>query len=179
MAEIEKIEYEAQEGRCQAVNSKGQCLNMAYKDSKFCLAHGGNKSAQAQEAKNIRNYQLAKWNDRLERFGNSDGIKSLRDEIGILRMMMEERLNLCNDAQDLVLQSGPISDLVMKIDKVVTSCHKLEGAMGQLLDKAALVQFAGEVISIIGDVLQGQEDKTDEIAERILIAMNSNEPVTE
>lgn len=64
---------------------------------------------------------------------------------------MEERMATCHDATDLILQSGPISDLVMKIEKVVGSCHKLEGAMGQLLDKQAILLFASQVIQIISE----------------------------
>ena len=85
---------------------------------------------------------------------------------------MEERLNKCSDATDLILQSGPISDLVMKIEKVVASCHKLEGQMGTLLDKQAILQFAQAVISIIASELEGQEAIIDAIATKILTSLS-------
>jgi hypothetical protein len=93
---------------------------------------------------------------------------------------MEDRLNRCEDEADLLLQSHTISDLVMKIDKVVKSCHQLEGSMGQLLDKQAILQFASEVIGVISIALEGQEDKISEIADGIVTIVgrigNDGEP---
>ena len=162
--------------RCQAVNSQGQCRNLGIKNGDTyhpnCLAHGGNKQVAKEKAEGLRNYRLTKWNAKVQRFGNRPEIKSLRDEIGILRLIMEERLNKCGDAQDLILQSAPISDLVMKIEKVVASCHKLEGSMGQLLDKQAILQFAQTVIGIVATELEGSEDKIERIADKILESLS-------
>lgn len=166
--------------RCQAVNNKGQCPNLGLRREngegrfEYCLAHGGNKQREAAQRAGLRNYRLTKWNARLQQFGDAPEIKSLRDEIGILRLLMEQRLEKCKDAQDLILQSAPISDLVMKIDKVVTSCHKLEGSMGQLLDKQAILQFAQQVIGIVGDEVQ-DEDQLARIANKIVEALGEPE----
>jgi len=135
--------------RCQAVTPKGQCNGAAAEGSKFCMMHGGNKAGEAKVKQSLRNYQLTRFNARLQQLGDSGEIKSLRDEIAILRMLMEERLNQCRDQMDLIYQSGPISDLVLKIEKVVTSCHKLELSTGSLLDKQAIMQFGSEMISLI------------------------------
>ena len=59
-------------------------------------------------------------------------------------MILEEVLNKCKDSKDLILKSSVISDLVVKVEKLVSSCHKMEGSMGQLLDKSAILQFAAE-----------------------------------
>lgn len=162
--------------RCQAVNSQGQCTNkgLTLPDetrASFCLAHGGNKQQEAQIKASARNYKLDRWNRRLAEKADASGIKSLRDEIGILRIILEDRLNLCKDAHDLILQSGPISDMIMKIERVVTSCHKLEGSMGQLLDKQAILQFAQLVIGIIGTHVQDETQLTT-IADAIIEAIN-------
>lgn len=140
--------------RCQAVNRQGQCRNKGIPlpdggFAEYCLAHGGSAQQRSAIKESARNYKLDRWRARLNEKADAEGIKSLRDEIGILRICLEERLNRCNDATDLILQSGPISDMVMKIERVVNSCHKLEGSMGQLLDKQALLQFANKAISII------------------------------
>lgn len=168
-----RVPYPEHPNRCQSVNSVGQCLNLAVilPDGSYgtnCLAHNGNMQINRAKVNGLRNYNLSKWQARVEQFGSSSDVKSLRDEIGILRLLMEERLNRCQDAQDLILQSAPIADLVMKIEKVVASCHKLEGSMGQLLDKQAILQFAQQVIAIIGAALVGQEEKIDQIASEIV-----------
>lgn len=139
--------------RCQAMTSKGQCLNQSVLGGKSCVVHGGASTLRAQEASGLQNYHLTKFRAEIERQANAPAIKSLRDEIAILRASLEIRLNRCSDETELILQSGPISEMIMKIEKVVASCHKLEGAMGQLLDKQAILQFASEVITTINTTL--------------------------
>jgi len=139
-----------------------------------CMMHGGNKQLEAKSNASLRNYQLTQFRAKLERHSTSDNIKGLRDEIGILRMTLETRLNQCNDEMDLLLHSGPISDLVLKIDRLVNSCHKLEGSMGQLLDKTAIIQFANVVIEIIGSEVEDQV-VVSRIAEKIIEGMQTEE----
>jgi hypothetical protein len=139
------------------------------------MVHGGNKQLQSQELKSLNNFRLGKWQAHIERHAGDSDIKSLRNEIGILRVMIEERLMKCKDATDLIMQSTAISDLVMKVDRVVTSCHKLEGSMGQLLDKSALLQFASQIIDVISVELEGDDEKLETIANGIIGLLNEGE----
>ncbi len=162
--------------RCQNVSdAKGQCVYEAVDGGTNCLSHGGNKQLEAQRNKSMRNYRLTQWQAKLQSKSESSGIKGLREEIGILRIIMEERLNMCKDETDLMLHSAQISDLAMKLERLVTSCHKLEGSMGQLLDKAALLQFAALVIEIIGTELEGQDNLMNTIADKICAAVGETE----
>ncbi len=158
--------------RCKGMlHGGGPCLNMAMEDSDYCPAHGGNKGAEAAEKKRIRNYRLAKFHARLEELGSSDEITSLKDEVAILRMLIEERINNCKDAHDLILVSGPLSDLILKVEKVVTSCHRLDSHLGQLLDKGKILQFAQVIIEIIGRYID-DEDIIENISSDILDALS-------
>lgn len=174
MANIERCEP-SDPHRCQAmIKNKGQCLNKAVQLADgsygtYCLAHGGNKQLEAERSKNHRIYMLGKWQQKLEKHADHENIKSLRDDIGVLRMMLEERFARIGDATDLMIQSSQITDLVMKIEKLVASCHKLEGSMGQLLDKQAILNFASEVVGVITVELEGQEDKIKSIGDKILL----------
>lgn len=103
----------------------------------------------------MRNYRLTKWRDRIHNHADSTQVKSIREEIGILRILLEERLNTCNTSAELMLNSQAIGDLVTKIEHVVTSCHKLESQMGQLLDKQAIIKFAARVVEIITSIIDG------------------------
>jgi len=175
MADIEKCKEPDDPNRCQAVHSRGQCENRATKTDegeygKFCLAHGGNKFIERKKQESVRNYRLDRFKARVGEFADNTSIKSLREEVAILRMIMEERLNRCKDAHDLILQSGPISDLVTKIEKVVSSCHKLEGSMGQLLDKSALLQFASEIIDIVGETVSNDAE-IETVGNKIIAAV--------
>ena len=164
---IKKIPYPEHPDRCQSVNSKGQCINLAVPNGTFCLVHGGNKQIESQKAASLRNYRAGQWQSKINRFSKSPQIKDLSEEIGILRMLMEERLTICATPLDLLLHSGAISDLVMKIEKVVASCHKLESSLGQHMDKTALMGFAQQVIQIISITVTDRE-VVDEVANGIV-----------
>jgi len=84
---------------------------------------------------------------------------------------MEETLDKCSTGFDLLVQSQKIGDLVMKITSVVEKCHKLEGSMGQLLDKKTIIQMANTFIQIISEE-DLPEEQLDNIATKILESLN-------
>lgn len=152
--------------RCQKEN----CLNIAVEGSKYCLAHGGNRAAQAAEKQRMKNYRIAKFHKRASELSDSKGIASLRDEVGLLRMLIEERINQCTDTKDLLLISGPLSDLIMKSERLVSSMYKLEEKMGQHVDKSRLTQLAQVLINIIAKYVENPE-VLDAIGEDIFNAL--------
>lgn len=163
MAEgFERMDGEDDPQRCQCNTPQGQCtnkgINVDGEYGKFCLAHGGNKFRENKEKAKIRNYNLTKWQAKMIEKSDSSVLKNLNEEIGILRVILEGKLNACNDMPELILSSSIISDLVMKIEKLVTSLNKLEKNMGMHLDKAAILQFASETIEVIGRELEGNSD---------------------
>ena len=124
---------------------------------------------ESEKKENYRNYQLDRFKDRLEFHATSPKIKDLRDEIAICRMVLESTLNGCADNFDLHMKSKEISELLGKINLLVNSCHKLEGSMGQLLDKQTILHFATKVVDILSEELQDQpSDKLNDIAKRVL-----------
>jgi hypothetical protein len=135
--------------RCQAVTGKGQCLYKAMTGSNYCPMHGGNKAQDSLKAASLKNYRLSKWQGRVAEFADNGAVKSLREEVGILRMVLEEMVSRCGDPVDLVLNSAKISDMVTKVEKLVVSCHRLESSLGMLLDKQAAMQLSGEIVDII------------------------------
>lgn len=151
--------------RCQAVHAHGQCQYEAEPGLKFCARHKGMLDSIVKR-KNIRNYRLTKFRAEIEEKADSAGIKSLREEIGITRQVLESFINKCEDETDLMIHSNKISDLVLKIEKLVTSCHRLEKSTSQLLDKTALIQVAGYFVEIIGEYVNDEEQA--EIADRLI-----------
>lgn len=166
---IKRVEYPAAPNRCQQVIPNiGQCRNQAVEGGVKCLAHGGHKELESQRAVSLRIFRLGQWQARADEFNSHPNIKSLREEVGILRILLEERFAHCKSSTDLMLQAGPISDLVLKIEKVVASCHRLESAMGEHLEKGQLMIFAGEIVNIIAEVIGDDQEKLDLISTRIL-----------
>lgn len=149
--------------RCQYVISNiGQCSLKAVKNSQYCPAHGGNKAFQAKEKAELRNYRLNKFKQRIGELSSSDAILSLKEEIGIIRLLIEEKINQCDSTAELILISGPLSDLAMKADKLVTSCNRLDMRLGNLLDKGRVLQLAQTIVQIISHYVTD-----DEILEKI------------
>lgn len=135
-------------------NEDEQCLNGECNLKKvdgtdYCPKCGGARIAHHQAKERVRTYQLTKFKARLERFGGSNCITDLRDEIGILRMTMEARLNACNTDLELIAHSHSISDMAVKIEKLVSSCHRLEKSMGNFMDKNTITQLGMEIVQII------------------------------
>ena len=155
--------------RCIATVTNGQCPYCKDNGTDYCPMHGSNKGAIKANGEVKRNYQLSRWKNRINSFADNDQIKSLREEIGILRMVMEEILNKCEDSTDLLMASHRISDVAMKIEKLVVSCDKLESRMGLLLSKRAVVQLAGEYVQIINNYIT-DPDTIEHISEEMLIA---------
>jgi len=83
---------------------------------------------------------------------------------------MEERLDQCTDASELIMQSQQIADLVMKIEHIVTSCNKLDDKLKRVVDRSQLLQFASETIDIIASIIT-DEIILNTISDRILSAI--------
>lgn len=136
--------------RCDFNISTGdRCGNFAEPGVSRCPLHGANKQLQAQENNSLRLYRLAKFQTRADQLTDHSKVKSLREEIAILRILLEEKINQCDDTHSLLLMSGPISDLIMKIEKIVASCHRLESSLGGLLDKTKVKQIANEMMNSV------------------------------
>jgi hypothetical protein len=148
--------------RCQAVTPQGQCRQKAHfydsdgKYDKFCKKHAG-KSYAGEKAEAMRNYQFVKYQSRINRFADNDQVKSLREEIGILRMIMEEVVNKCQTDNDILIFAPKITDLTLKIEKLVSSCHRLETSLGQTLDRTAILNLATRMVNIISQHISDQE----------------------
>lgn len=159
--QIKRIDSPDDPDRCQGIRNGeqgGQCTNKAVPNGTFCMAHGGNRSLMKDEKQSRELYQVAMFNARIARNKNHDEVKTLSNEVAILRMMLESKLNACQNDTDLLLSCAAISDLVIKIDKVVVSCHKLEKNLGQHMDKASLLQFAGEVVALVSKNVSNKQE---------------------
>lgn len=123
------------------------------------------------------NYKIAAYQARIEAKADAPEVKSLRDEVAILRMTLEEVMNQSDF--NLALSVGLISDLVVKIAAVVEKCHKIERSMGRLLDKAQLIQFTSEVVQIVSETFAGQEEKLAIVSNKLLAALQDENLISE
>lgn len=172
---VQKIERPDDPRRCQAVVPSGQCNNVKVDGSDYCLAHGGASTIKKQEKEGLYRFRVQKYHHRINEIAKSSNIKSLREEIGVLRMILEEKLNACGASlPELLLNSGDLSELVMKIDKLVNSCHGLESKLGVMIDKSTLMTIVDQMVQIIGKEVEDPE-KLDRIAVELVRVMEQTE----
>ena len=142
--------------RCQAVQRNGQCPFLAVEGTKYCPRHGGILQQERDNKEKATNYKLNRYKARFIEFLTSAGIKDLREEIAILRILVEEVFNKYSDG--MLIAAVPIlSDLIPKIEKLVISCHKLEQSLGSLLDEKSILNLATAILEIIDTHIKDPE----------------------
>ena len=152
--------------RCLGSNENGRCTYKAVKKDdgsgyyKYCPRHN-HQAAKLYENEKIRNYRLDQHRHRVNEFADNEQVKSLREEIGICRLLLETMFNRCKNDTELIMSSNKIQGLVGDIDKLVNSCHKLEVSTGQLLDVEVLKQISNAIVKIIA------EETSPEVSGRI------------
>ena len=165
--EITKVSDPRDLLRCQAGTTTGQCMNHVLEGTKFCPAHGGPAILAKQERADLKRFRESKWFNMLSSEADDPGaLKSLVGEIAVLKVLQSEVLERCHNSHELVMSQGILSDLVVKTEKLVTSCHKLEKDMKGLLDRETLLRFASEIVEII--VEEVQDPKAQQRVSRLI-----------
>ncbi len=152
--------------RCKAPAPDGQCQNRATHGSDYCVTHGGIDHLPAEQK---RGFLLAKAQDQTRLASLSDDlepVKELRDSIAITHMLIEKRWNLIKDDGDLMVGCGPLNQLILTMERLVNSCHRIETNLGELLARHAVLALAKEMVEIVIDEIEGIENY-EEIIDRI------------
>jgi len=127
----------------------------------------------------IRYAYQTKWDAKITEYLSLDRVIGIRSEIGVLRIILEERLNRCTEETELVIHSPLILDNVKDIEELVMSCHRLEKAQGILLTDQEAGAFANELITIVGRfAAPAVLEKVANELERRNSESNSNSPAT-
>lgn len=156
--------------RCQANTATGQCIYEHAPFSQYCARHSGHAGQKAEDAKNLKMYRLGKWQNRMAEFADDPKVKGLREEIGVLRIVLEEVMQMIKTPSEILLYASKISDIVTKIEKLVTSCHRIEASTGMLLDKGAAIQLAATMVEIISRYVT-DETAVDNISNEIILTI--------
>lgn len=142
--------------RCSASKAKSgdQCVNKRTENSPYCMMHGGYHLEKAHTENSKRMYHLATHQERVKELAEHNDVITLRSEIGILRLMIEKRMNMFQTDEDLLLNTPVLMDLVGKIEKTVTSCHKLETSLKELLDIQSLTKINDQIFLFVKEALE-------------------------
>jgi hypothetical protein len=178
---LPRVTNPADPNRCQGSAPDGQCQNLAVPGYDFCQVHGG--KVEKAKAQDLRLYRLdkVKYRDRLEELNNYAEIKSLRNEISLTRMLIEERLNAIKNEADLLSAYSTVNTLLLTTERLIKTAHQVEQSLGTLLSKATVVNISQNIVQILSEELahiDHHEDIVDKTCERMLqiIAEASNTP---
>lgn len=160
--------------RCAGIGKNGeQCAFQAVKEgekfAKHCILHHGAAHAGAMKRQAKSLYHLEKYRGRIDRLGGASDVgTNLDEELGILRMMLEEALGKFTEVE-LITGAGQIQGLVRDIKDLLVANKKLKSAMGELLDRAAMDRLCDNIVEVICEHVPA--DKMDAVSEGVATAV--------
>jgi DNA helicase HerA-like ATPase len=112
----------------------------------------------------------------MERQFGVEEVRSLREEIHLARVMIETRLDMIEegDKGDMLSAFSSINTYLQTIEKLTSSCHKMEISLGSLLTKSSVFALGQDLVGILAEELQGienYEETIDRISERLVVAI--------
>ena len=158
--------------RCRWISSEGQCDREATRGP-FCDKHGPVTPDQALRHYHITNYLVG---DTHERHSAVAQIKDLREEIALTRALIETRLNLASNEAEFVSSMGILHQYLGTVEKLVSACHRMDSSLGNVLNKASVLNLAQELVGIIAEELNGVPERdtiVDRIAHRLIEAVGT------
>jgi hypothetical protein len=159
--------------RCHGNNAgTAQCRYKSIPPSKYCPLHGGLANQHREKRVALANYRLQQYGLRVGELANNPEIKSLREEIGIVRMVLENIINQCTSANLLLSYTDKLSALAGQISRLIESAQKLEERNNNLLDRKVIIVIADEIIDVIKMFVK-DPDELLEVGQRITATIES------
>ena len=168
---MKRVADPADPRRCKFSYPHEQCWHEAEPGCDNCLVHGGKSKANAEAT---RLYHLVDVDNRrrLAELAGHDNIKSLREEIGLLRILIEKTMNAAKSDAELFSSGASLNNMFITSQKLIKSCHELEQSTGELLSKQTVHRLAQKMCEIVLEELQGiegYEEIIDRIANRLFL----------
>lgn len=162
-------------GQCNYLSLQGMIERGLYENVKnwdveklTCCPRCNSTQLKTVKRQAMHDYRLGKWQGRVSEFGESERVKTLRGEIGVLRMVMEETLQKCETHDDLMIWSNKIIMLASKIESLVFTCAKLEDRLGLVMDKNEILSFANKVVDVVTKQLNIHFPEHDEKRDMVI-----------
>ncbi len=133
---------------------EGQCVMLSVEGGTRCKVHGGGTQLQVLKKKQLRAYAKNKWAAQISENANDSEIKSLREELGIARIMLDQLLQRCNDSHDLLMMSTPIDNMLKTINLIQKTSHTIEKDLDNMVGPDTLNKFSEALFTIIMDEIE-------------------------
>lgn len=140
--------------RCKGSSPSGQCLNVAEDGSDYCINHCG---VNRGPARRWRKYLMATAEDQglLDQYGADTDLKSLHAEIALTRTIIQ---NIVGSAKTEVEKTNAFSRVnshMLTLERLIKTGHSLDKSLGELVNKAELLQLGKQLYQIVIDRLVG------------------------
>lgn len=147
--------------RCNHSGPRGQCHKQSIDCSIFCETH-------SRESDRIMAYDLTNPELRAsyEKNSQSGTLASIREEVALLRSMINRRVNFARNAAEEIVAFQAAERMMGTFDKLVNTLVKLERQSSAVLDKAAANKLAVDIGKILVAELSGVPDK-DSVIDRV------------
>jgi|WetSurMetagenome_2_1015567.scaffolds.fasta_scaffold09775_7 hypothetical protein len=160
--------------RCEFTHiGAGQCNEEALEGCRYCSLHTTLDPEKQQ--KRLYNLLKFKYRTRYEQIGDHEALRSLREEVAIAKMMLEESLNLIQNESEYMARRSELAQQLVTIEKLVSSMLKMETSLGTLISKPTLLKLTSDIVQILITKLQhieGYELLIDEISAAIVKTIN-------
>lgn len=167
--------------RCQANNSRGQCEFLASPPSQYCDSHARKMSVSGHKAR-VQHYLIndPDLQESMKRQSEIEEVRSLREEIHLVRSMVERRLNMVedNDRGGMLLAFSNVNTYMQTLEKLISSCHRMEVSLGSLLTKSSVFSLGQDIVLILAEELKDIDDYEtiiDRISEQVVAAIAGQE----
>lgn len=181
MATLERVPEDSPL-RCQAVHAHMQCpfkiigeydpVTHAYTGPRYCSRHAGHGQNERMQREGVRLYLLTKYQGVVDQMNDSPKAKSIREEVGILRMILQTQLNKCQDDLDLLMRASSITELVNAITRTIKACTEIEQVIGFTIDKDQAFLLMQDILSIINEFIIDPEI-LQKISDRMVESLES------
>jgi hypothetical protein len=137
---------------CVATTANGPCTNKAPMQGGLCAAHGGPQQKMSLEKESIYGRLSAQYKERIRKMTDHTDHFSLNEEVGILRILLENTLESVQaDPKALLRMTGPVSELITRIEKLVLSAMRAEKYIGGLLSRDQAGRMLQEAVDVIAE----------------------------
>jgi len=139
---------------CEAKDKDGlRCTRPAIENSPFCAVHSPRKAEVPSMYQWAKNDYLRTLEDRVKQFKDPRTF-NLREEIGILRVVLERILNSVTDDPSLMLVSSEIQQTILTIERLLKTTHEMERQSGELMSRDEVRDITTSLLQIMVDVLE-------------------------
>lgn len=155
--DFKQITLRAKEG--ETTCDIGGCALRAVPGSKYCGIHGNSPQPES-----LYKFEKSKIALRLAEIRKHPDSQNLEVELGLIRHLLENIINKCNDEMDFIQNSGQITQLVDKIQLLLKTNVHVGQVTKQLLSIEEVVTIAQQLVSIVSEYVD--LDDLQEISER-------------